>query len=230
MRRETDPPEVLERFNDELALAELVARQVARSLGAAVPFADVLSAAREGLLDAARRYEPTRGTPFRSYASTRIRGCIIDHLRRSGPHSRRIYARLCAHEAAEALRQGQPILPSRADGFTEPAANPEQHLNDELASLATAAMLGFARAVTADGLADSEPNPEEALAHEELLDAVRRAVEQLPTDYASVIRYYYFEGCSLETVAQRLDISISWASRVHTRAIAMLNRCLKSRG
>ncbi len=96
---------------------------------------------------------------------------------------------------------------------------------------------GVAASVGRDGIdpatvaiPDHYLNPEEAFAEAELLDRVRQAVEQLPEDYACVIRYYYFENLSLEVIAQKLDISVSWACRVHARAITMLNKFLKNCG
>ncbi len=196
-----DPPEVLERFNAELRLAETIAKHMARSIGGAVPFDDLLSAAREGLFDAARKFDASRQVPFGAYANPRIRGAIVDSLRKMGPLPRNLYARISAHEAVNALSEVEAQTAFRNDnGTTEPAAA-EKRLNDHLADLATAAVMGFAK----EG-SDSEPatevlNPEEALLQAELFDRMRQFIDKLPQDYACVIRYYYFENCSLEVTA-----------------------------
>ncbi len=226
-----DSPEVLERFHEELSLAGLVAKQIGRALGAAVQFDDLLSAAREGLLDAARKYDTTRGIPFRSYANARIRGSIIDNLRRMGPLPRGVYARLGAIEATTTLSEEEAKRSYRKNGFSTEGVDAEKRLGDHLASLATAALVGFAKNdcdSAMDAVPDGYLNPEEAFAEAELLDQIRQAIKKLPTDYACVIRYYYFENCSLETTAQRLDMSVSWACRVHARAMVMLIKLVKN--
>ena len=73
-----DESEALRRFEETLELVEIVARQIGRLIGGAVELDDLRSFGREGLLDAARRYDPTRGVPFRAYANYRVRGAIYD--------------------------------------------------------------------------------------------------------------------------------------------------------
>ena len=60
----TDSPEVLERFHSQLSLVETIAAHIRRSVGASIEFDDLVGAGREGLLDAARRFDASRGVPF----------------------------------------------------------------------------------------------------------------------------------------------------------------------
>ena len=76
-----DAPDVLARFEGELDLVEIIARQVARTMGSVVELDDLRSFGREGLLDAARKFDGARGVPFRAYANFRVRGAIIDGIR-----------------------------------------------------------------------------------------------------------------------------------------------------
>ncbi|SRR5690606_3632490 len=80
-----------------MKLVEAVARQVARNAGSDTEYAVLLSYGCEGLLDAARRFDPSRGVSFRAYARVRIRGSIIDGVRSLCPLSQR------AHESTMAL-------------------------------------------------------------------------------------------------------------------------------
>jgi RNA polymerase sigma factor for flagellar operon FliA len=80
---------LIERY---LPLARNLSRRV-RALGTPVTDADDLaSAAFLGLIDAVDRFEPGRGVPFEAYASLRIRGAMIDELRRTGERSRNVAA------------------------------------------------------------------------------------------------------------------------------------------
>jgi RNA polymerase sigma factor for flagellar operon FliA len=225
-----DNPEVLARFHAELGFAEDVTRQVMRRLGTPIEHDDLLSAAREGLLEAARRYDPNRNVAFRAYANQRVRGAIMDCVRRIAPLSRRAYERLGAMEAASTLlgQASNSAVPSNGSGTG--AATPERRLKQRLAELATAAAAGMLRH-TGDAhlaeLPDEAANPEEDLARAQLRERIRIAVGELPRDEADVIRGYYFESLTLEQLAEKLGISVSWASRVHARAVARLTKALR---
>jgi RNA polymerase sigma factor for flagellar operon FliA len=228
-----DSPEILERFNSTLDLVDVVARQVARAIGSAVEVGELVSFGQEGLLNAARRYDPKRGVPFRAYANYRVRGAVVDGVRSMARLPRRAHRRLAGLEAAMRVSEG-----AAEDAFAPqpPGADPrraEQALIEHLAGMATAMAIGLvATPVRGDegesvGLAPDE-GPEQALARAELLQVVRDAIEELPHEEAELIRRHYLEGERFDAVARELGLSKSWASRLHTRAIARL--CKRLRG
>ncbi len=232
----SDSPEVLTRFHENLDLVTLIGRQVAGSLGPGFDLDDLLAFGREGLLDAARRFEPARGVPFRGYANYRVRGAMLDGARQVAPLPRRIYAKLAAARAASLVSEGelevQPQLANADSGATE------EFLIEHLASVATAAALGLvasgtARAAPPDSLGtspeqDAAPTPEEAFARAELTANIRAAVADLPAEEAELVRRHYFMGENLDVAGQSLGISKSWASRLHARAIGRLSKRLRS--
>lgn len=232
LRDQPDEPEVLERFNQNLELVEILARQIGRTLGPAADLDDLLSFGREGLLDAARRFDGARGVPFRGYANFRVRGAIIDGVRASARLSRRTHERLNGLQAAAQVSEGAiedlsaPIPPVAA------AAAAEQALGDHLAAMATAMAVGFL-APTAHGddgertpVATSD-DPEVAFGRAELLHVVRQALAELPSEEAELVRRHYIEGDRFDRVAEELGLSKSWASRLHTRALGRLAKKLR---
>lgn len=235
MSRPQDPPEVLERFHTTLELVEKQARQVARVVGRSVSFEDLVSYGREGLLDAARRYDPERGVPFRAYATFRVRGAIVDGVRAMARLPRRAFERLRAIEAAMRTSEGaledlQAPLPA---GMTPGAA--EQVLADHVAAMATAMAMGIVveRARGEEGEligASTTESPEQLMATAELLQIVRDAIQALPEQEAELVRRHYLEGERFDHVAKDLGLSKSWASRLHTRAIGRLTKRLRGAG
>lgn len=218
----TDAPEVLERFHAELSLVEIVAGQIARSVGRAIEFDDLVGAGREGLLNAARRFEPDRGVPFRAYANFRVRGAILDAVRQLSVLPRRAHERIAALEAAMLTSEGAA---ERAFSDQTPDADAaDRALEKHVASLAMAAVVGMATETHDE--ASEEDSPEEALARAELVHIVRGAIGQLSKDEGTVVRRHYLEGDRLEDIARDLEMSESWASRIHTRAIARLAKRL----
>jgi RNA polymerase sigma factor for flagellar operon FliA len=226
-----DPPEVLARFNDTLELVEIVARQVSRAIGAGIEFGDLLSFGREGLLEAARRYDPERGVPFRAYANFRVRGAIIDGIRVMGRLPRRAHERLRGLEAASRTSEGllEDLHAPQAPGSG--AINADRSLSDHLAAMATAIAVGLVSGpgVTEDGelVGVSAADPEAQTADAELRALLRGAIGDLPEQESELVRRHYLEGERFDAVAKDLGLSKSWASRLHTRAIGRLTKRLR---
>ena len=227
----TDPPEVLERFQAELALVEIIAGQVARTIGKAADYDDLLGAGREGLFDAARKFDPSRGIPFRAYANFRVRGAVMDGVRHQARLPRRAHERLTALEAALSVSEGEVNVAFSGPTKNIAAGDAEQRMSSHLANMATAAALGMASDAhesASSAPSDEVMNPEEQLAQAEVLDLIRRTIDDLAADEAGVIRAFYFEGKSLAELAESLNFSRSWACRLHAQAMARLTKRIKS--
>jgi RNA polymerase sigma factor for flagellar operon FliA len=138
----SDAPEVLERFHTELPLVEIIARQIARTVGRLVEFDDLVATGREGLLDAARRFDPTRDVPFRAYANLRVRGAILDGVRQNSPLPRRTYERVVALKAAAQVSEGEAECAFAAGGVADANAA-DRALAEHLAAIAMAAAVGM---------------------------------------------------------------------------------------
>ena len=92
----------------QLDLVAIIARQLARELGVAARLIeDLESAGREGLMSAAQRFDPERGVPFRRFANYRVRGAMIDHLRRHATLCRSAMARRREVNAGELTSKGR---------------------------------------------------------------------------------------------------------------------------
>ncbi len=79
-----DAPEVEARVRECLHLVRMVAIKLRRLISSNLDFDDLQSMGREGLLEAARTYDPDRGVPFGPWAYLKIRGAALDGLRKTG--------------------------------------------------------------------------------------------------------------------------------------------------
>jgi len=227
-----DSPEILERFHGALDLVDIVARQIRRSLGPGVELDDLVSYGREGLLDAARRFDTSRGVPFRAYANFRVRGAVIDGVRATARLPRRVHERLRALDDACRVSESAAEDTLAAPAPPGSPADAERALSMHLASMATAMAIGLvAEAGRGEEgeitSVDTRSTPEEALGDAELLSRVRGAIETLPKEEAELVRRHYLEGERFDHVATDLGLSKSWASRLHTRAIGRLTKRLR---
>ena len=233
MGESKESPEVLERFSSALGLVDVIARQILRTLGGAGDLEELLSFGREGLWDAARRFDSSRGVPFRGYANFRVRGAIIDGVRSSARLSRRTHERLNGLQAAARISEGafEDVSVPRPPGSG--AAEAEVALVDHLAAMATAMAVGLiaSTAHTDAGdrtLVDGSDNPEQAYGQAQLLQLIRTEIAELPHDEAELVRRHYLEGARFDHVAAELGLSKSWASRLHTRALTRLSKRLRA--
>lgn len=217
-----DAPEVTARFHAELDLVKVVARALCRRLGHHVEFDELISAGHEGLLEAARRFEPDNGTPFRAYARFRVEGAMLDSVRRNSRLPRRMHARLTAEKAALSVRES--AITARPADLRSPEPT-ETAIVDELAAIVTAATLAIGHA---EPEAQSGGNPELAYERMELFAAVKDAVDDLGPHETELIRRHYFQGQHLEDIAADLGMSKPSASRLHAKALARLSKLLRS--
>jgi RNA polymerase sigma factor for flagellar operon FliA len=218
-----DSPEVLARFNAELDLVDIVARQTARRMSPVVTKDDLRSFGREGLLQAARTYDPSRGVPFRRWANVRVRGAMIDGVRQWGTLPRQAYRELKALEAGDALLEQYD---------EDDAARPAQSAEDADSRLSSF-LAGMATAIAIGAMVDTDTHdvtPEALLSNAQMLDRVRAAVAKLPEQERHMVERHYFHGERLDQAAAALGLSKSWGSRLHTRAIELITQSLQASG
>jgi RNA polymerase sigma factor for flagellar operon FliA len=236
-----DSPEVLARFHASLSFVRDIARKLRRGFGLQASVEELESYGQEGLLHAARRFDPAVGVKFETFAYTRVRGAMIDATRRAGVLSRRRYRELCALKLADGVRDA---LVDADAGTTKEDAAADASVAEYLRSMATAMAVGLiaqpAVAQRSDRLAESEhavlesedvgePSTEEKVAERELLEHVHAAIARLPDVQQKLVeRQILREGVLLET-AKELGLNPSWASRLLSQAIDALAKDLKRR-
>ncbi|MGH7437878.1 MAG: sigma-70 family RNA polymerase sigma factor [Polyangiaceae bacterium] len=213
-----DTPEMVARFQEGVSLIETHALSVAGRIGPGCTLDDLRGFGREGLLDAARSFDDSRGVPFERWASMRIRTFMIDGVRSWGAMPLRAHQRLRAppdNVAPENAAEGRSHRRDSPDGVHAAHwVTLEEH--DAVASLA-------------EGAASRGYTPEDVLAGAELASIVRAIVSKLPTLERALIEQCYFSGQTLAQAAATIGVSRSWAHRVHAHAMETLERELRKR-
>jgi RNA polymerase sigma factor for flagellar operon FliA len=217
-----------------LDLVDVIARQLARELGRSAELDDLRAMGQQGLLEAARRFDESRGVTFRRFANYRVRGAMLDGVRKGAPLPRRAHARIRALEAALLVSEAaaEDAVPGALPAISDAKASDEK-LTEHLADMATAMAIGLLAtpAVGDEGeiaAVDTTMSPEDAVAEAELRELVVKALDDLPEDERTLVRRHYLEGERFDQVAASLGLSKSWGSRLHTRAIARLTKRLRS--
>lgn len=226
-----DSHEVMARFQAELRLVDTVAGQVQREIGNVLDHDELVSFGQEGLLLAARRYDPDRGIAFRTYAYHRVRGAMLDGMRSHGGLSRRLNERVKALQAAHLMASGylEDNQAATRGGLSPEAA--DDRLSDQLAALATAMAVGFEGQETSlqegERVLVAADDPGATAERSELMRAVHEALSCLTDQEAVLVRRHFLREERIEDVAADLGLSKSWGSRLLTRGIEKLSKQLR---
>ncbi len=208
--------------------AELV-RRIAHHLAARLPPSvdvdDLIQAGMIGLIEAARQYDASQGATFETYASIRIRGAMIDEIRRGDWVPRSVHRRV--REAAEATRKIEQ-REGRAASAHEVAAALGMPLGDYQKLLEGAAR-GHVLSLDAQSeeggeprLAASEPAPEHNLERSEFQAALAAAIAGLPEREQLVLSLYYEQELNLREIGAVLGVTESRVCQVHGQAMIRL--------
>ena len=215
-------------MRDTMDLVGRMASMLKRHVNTSLSKDELVSFGSEGLLCAARSFDPARDVPFRCWAAIRVRGAMLDGIRVSGKTPRRAYERLRALTSAGALQDAlAEHHPDRGTSLAPDAA--DARLSAHLADMATAMALRLvspANAREMSGAPGDGPTPEDEVGASELRTALRDAIARLPGAERRMMELHYYDDVSMDEAAAELGWSRSWGSRLHARAVAMVRRDL----
>ena len=197
---------------------------------------DLVQIGMMGLLDAVERFSPSMGVKFDTYAVSRIRGTILDEMRRLDWVPRAVHQQHRAYRDAQdqVVREtGQEA--TATDIAAKLSMTPEEFrkfISDtgELMNRDTRRKGEPAEGETVETVAADTPSPEELLSQEDTRRHLMDAVNRLPPRERAVIALYYYEGLKFAEIGSVLRISESRISQVHAGILAKLRLGLASLG
>ncbi len=214
------------------AFVEALARRMAASMPSGVDVGDLVQDGMIGLIDAVHRYDEERGIRFETFAERRVRGAMIDALRRDAwPRGvRRMRRELEA--AREALRVATGGEPSLAD-LASHLGTDEERLGRTIVRINTI------EATSSSSGSDSEhanlppgcvpavpPSPDERYVSVERRDRLRTAMGRLQERDRRLLSLYYFQDATMKQIGQALGVNESRISQLHARALTRLKDAL----
>lgn len=191
----TDAPVEITKYEAEIEqwrhLVWYVVNRIKPRLPVSVSEDDLFAAGMYGLMRAARSYDASRGAGFKTYAYHRIRGSILDDLRRLDflPRSMRDKAKANGIDPPSMLG-----IPTDEDGHESLAARPVSQ--------------------------QAEADDMHVILHE--------AIDNLPEKMRVVMSLYYREGVKMREIGERLHLTESRVSQIHSNAVTRLRRAMRS--
>lgn len=218
--------EVYDRY---LPIVRRIAMRTVRSLPPSVTIDDVISAGWLGMVEALGRRTPDMTEDhFEAFASYRVRGAILDHLRMLDPMSRKLRG------ASRRITQVVSELVGRL-GRTPEQDEVAGELGLELAEyqklLGEINDAGFARLEISEVGEPSagEHSPESITQRRQLVDCVSAAIEQLPERLNLIVGLYYQEECSFREIGEVLGVTESRVCQLHAEAMHIIRATVEGK-
>jgi RNA polymerase sigma factor FliA len=209
---------------EHVDMARRIALRVARRVPEWMSQDDLIAAAMVGLAEAAVRYDAARGEPFVAFAEKRIRGAVLDELRKGDLMPRRV--RQTARKVGRIQRELEHKHGRAAEDDEVAEAmgvSLEAYQHDlEMLTHVSVVELSHARETAASSEAGELALPSVEVERRQLVEHLHAALERLPERDAQILALYYMEEFSYAEIGQVLGVSESRVCQLHSRALTRL--------
>jgi RNA polymerase sigma factor FliA len=211
-----------------LPLVKHVIGRITAELPPEIDIENLESAGVLGLVEAAGKYDPTRNAQFKTFAYFRIRGSILDELRRNSPLPQHVIERVTL------IRKAHRNLPApvTVEALSAATGLSVDEVTDTLAAERFNKMISWEQTAQPGGMttAESSVPPENELERWEALQQLSEAIEQLPPRERLAVTLYYREELRLKEMSEVMKLSPSRISRLLSRAVYTLGELLREKG
>jgi RNA polymerase sigma factor for flagellar operon FliA len=220
-------------ISGHLGLVGHIARETAARLPRHLDTDDLLGAGALALVQAAHSFDASLGVPFERFASTRVRGAMIDQMRQRDWATRSVRSRARAlDKVTEELIGALQRTPTddelaAAAGMSVSEVRAVKESTDRAAVLSLDPMTGGDSSAVG-ALQDSSPRPDEVLIAAERAGYLRDAVAELPARTRTVVSGYYLEHRPLTDIAAELGVTQSRTSQLRSEGLELLRQALST--
>lgn len=216
----------------QASLVKRIAQHLLGKLPPCVQLEDLIQAGMIGLLEAAKNYDVSKGASFETYASIRIRGSMLDEIRKGDWVPRSVHRN--SRKIAQAIKMVENKTGRDPRNF-EVAESLNMTLNEYhqlIQETSTARIIAFqdmglSEEVIAEGISITSPGPLDGLQQEDFKKNLLKSIESLPERERLVLALYYDQELNLREVGEVLGVSESRVSQIHSQAMLRLQTRLK---
>lgn len=209
------------------ALVKRIAYHLMSRLPPSVQADDLIQAGMIGLLEAARNYDAGQGASFETYAGIRIRGSMLDEIRRNDWAPRSVHRK--ARKVAEAVRaiESKVGRDARDHEVAEQLGMTLDEYHQTLQDASGYLVMSFDDMggddeALASELADSAPGPLDGVQFDDFKKGLADAIASLPDRERLVMALYYDEELNLREIGAVIGVSESRVSQIHSQALIRL--------
>jgi RNA polymerase sigma factor for flagellar operon FliA len=212
---------------EHLSLVRHLVGKLAAELPTGVDLENLESAGVLGLVEAAHRFDPERGTQFKTYAYTRIRGAVLDELRRNSPLPQHMLQQMArVRQAYEEL-----VPPVTTQALAVATGLSEAEIADCLAAFRMTRLISWDECGEPIGTRLDDPQRPDLLAEkEEQKQLLTEALNALDERERLIVTLYYLEDLRLKEIGEVLRLSESRISRLLNSALFHLGEYMRVHG
>ena len=212
-------------------LVKIVAGRLSMYLGGNVEYEDLVSYGVFGLIDAIDKFDTNKDVKFETYASLRIRGSILDQIRKMDWIPRTVRQRQRKIDEAIKSLEARPGKTPTDEMLAEELGVSGEELLSWQSQLKVTNVVSLNEFVESgnEPVMDAKGNfrfaqPEEVIAETELKQMLKDAMQLLTEKEQKVILLYYYEDLTLKEISRGLEVSESRISQLHTKALQKMKK------
>lgn len=216
------------------SLVKRIACHLINRLPASVQLEDLIQAGMIGLLEASRNYDETQGASFETYAGIRIRGSMLDEIRKNDWAPRSVHRK--ARMVAEAVREIENTE-GRDARDTEIAKSLDISLDEYYKILQDNSYhkvlsvedMGLGEESLLENFSDNAPGILDGMQKDDMQRIIAESVASLPERERLVMALYYDEELNLREIGAVMGVSESRVSQIHSQAVIRLQARMANR-
>ena len=215
--------------SSQYSLVKRVAYHLSSRLPSNIAIEDLVQAGMEGLLQAQKVFDTSRGINFELFAKTRIRGAMLDEVRRISFSTRNVIStKRKQDDVIRDLTQKLGRQPKNIEVASELGISIEEYESDRL-------LAGSAEFVSTDDspeafeeIDENRGGPEAELEQSEDIEALASAIEKLPERSQQILALYYQEEMNLKEIGEILSVSESRISQILSETAGKLRKLMSA--
>ena len=222
-------PSIEDLIKNNYELVKKIAWHLHGRVQSIIDIEDLIQIGMVGLINAAQNYKPVKDASFSSYANLRIRGEILDHLRKNSSLCRStIKVKKLAENAIENLIKKLGREPDSIEIAKEINLEHSKYLEWEAAFQASSIKnIDDIYDEFSYWFASKDDNPEQNINNKELKEILKKSLTALNEKQALLIQLYYVEELNIYEIAKVLDISTGRVSQIKSSALTLIRSKIK---
>lgn len=216
---------------ENIGLVKRIAQHLAARLPSSVELDDLMQAGMVGLLEAAGNFDATRGASFETYAGIRIRGAMLDDIRKHDWTPRSVHHKY--RQVAEAINQieRETAKPAQATDVAARLDITVDEYHKILSDSASSRLFSLEETIEEPGHRappkSSSATPEQELDQSQFREHLAQAIESLPERERLVLSLYYEQELNLKEIGAVLEVTESRVCQIHGQAVTRLRASMQ---